>query len=117
MEIIAANVDVDVIENENENESGHKEVVDTRIRTYPPVQSNTSKFNRSGDQGVKEFEFSQVFGPDSSQEELYKSTAVPLVEGLFPKPSDTKLIGGDRIVGLPHCFSLMESQMQEKPLL
>ena len=113
VEIVAANADV----TENEYESGHKEVVDTRIRTYPPVQSNTSKSSRShnkpfssssahGDQkafecavkGVKEFEFSQVFGPESSQEELYKSTAVPLVEGLFPKPSD-QFIAGDRIVG------------------
>ena len=90
--------------------------VDTKIRTYPPVESNTSKSNRdkghhfsrsssSTDdkalecavKGVKEFEFSQVFGPDSSQEDLYKSTAVPLVEGLFPKSE--KAIVGDRVLG------------------
>jgi len=101
----------------NEDEIGARDVIDTRIRTYPPIQSNTSKSNRgqnhfyasssgNGDQkavecavkGVKEFQFSQVFGPESSQEELYKSTAVPLVEGLFPKPN-ANFIAGDRITG------------------
>eukprot|EP00979_Chaetoceros_neogracilis_P005571 scaffold1014_cov274-Chaetoceros_neogracile.AAC.17 len=100
-----------------ENESGEKDPVVTRIRTNPPPQSNTSKSNRgqnplyasssasSGSnnqkaveqcvvKGGKEFQFSQVFGPESSQEELYKSTAVPLVEGLFPKPN-----AGERITG------------------
>jgi hypothetical protein len=103
-----------------ENESGDEDPVITRIRTYPPIQSNTSKSNRgqnhfyasssassgSNDQkavecavkGVKEFQFSQVFGPESSQEELYKSTAVPLVEGLFPKPN-ANFFAGDRITG------------------
>jgi len=76
----------------------------TKIRTYPPVESNTSKAIRGGAmfsnttvKGVKEFDFNQVFGPQSSQEDLYNSTAVPLVEGLFPK--DDMTLVGDKIVG------------------
>jgi hypothetical protein len=101
-----------------ENESGHNNLVITRIRTYPPIQSNTSKSNwgqnhfyssssassgsndqKAGDcavKGVEEFQFSQVMGP--SQEELYNTT-VPLVEGLFTKPN-ANVIAGDRITGL-----------------
>jgi hypothetical protein len=104
-----------------ENESGEKDpVISTRIRTYPPPHSNTSKSNRgqnplyasssasSGSnnqkavecvvKGGKEFQFSQVFGPESSQEELYKSIAVPLVEGLFPKPN-ADFVAGDKTTG------------------
>lgn len=35
--------------------------------------------------GVKEFDFNQVFQPESSQEEVYTNVAAPLVQGLFPK--------------------------------
>ena len=103
-----------------ENESGEKDHIITSIRTNPPPQSKTSKSNRgqnhlyasssasSGSnnqkavecavKGVEEYQFSQVFGPESSQEELYKSIAVPLVEGLFPKPNAI-FSAGDRITG------------------
>jgi hypothetical protein len=88
---------------------------DTMIRTYPPIQSNASKVVRGPNhlhthpinsdskavecavKGVKEFQFNQVFGPDSSQEDVYESAAVPLVDGLFPK-DDVKIVG-DNIVG------------------
>jgi len=88
----------------------------TKIRTYPPLQSNASKSSRgpsysycsqpvdadpkaldSAVKGVKEFEFNQVFGPDSSQEDLYEITASPLVKGLFPKDDANRI--GDKIVG------------------
>ena len=90
--------------------------INTKVITYPPIQSNTSKATRvtnhalahSGNtvdlkavecavKGVKEFEFSEVFGPDSSQEDVFKSTAVPLIDGLFPK-KDVKLVGNN-VVG------------------
>ena len=35
--------------------------------------------------GVKEFDFNQVFTPNSQQEEIYNEVAAPLVEALFPK--------------------------------
>lgn len=91
-----------------------KESKDTLIRTYPPVQSHASKMIRASNhslhhtksdatavecavKGVKEFEFNQVFGPESSQKDVYESTAVPLLDGLFPK-ADVKIVG-DNTVG------------------
>jgi len=94
----------------------------TTIRTYPPLQSNASKVVRgqkrlhsvshntdliftgsnrniadSAVKGVKEFNFNQVFGPESSQQEVYDDIAAPLVEGLFPKDELTMV--GDKLVG------------------
>jgi hypothetical protein len=97
----------------NADDEGSKS---TRIRTYPPLQSNASKTSRgpsnsycskpveadpqaleSAVKGVKEFEFSQVFGPECSQRDLYEIIASPLVNGLFPKDDVTRV--GDKIVG------------------
>lgn len=96
--------------------SENDRAIDTRIRTYPPLKSNTSKSSRdptyvsssqpaSDDpkalecavKGVKEFEFNQVFGPDTSQEDIYQTTAVPLVEGMFPRDDINRV--GDKILG------------------
>lgn len=87
-----------------------------RIRTYPPLQSNASKSSRgpsysycsqpvdadakaleSAVKGVKEFEFNQVFGADSCQQNIYEIAASPLVHGLFPKDDVSRV--GDKIVG------------------
>lgn len=96
------------------------------IRTYPPPQSNASKVVRGQHQlhstshntdlifngtnkndcggasnevkGVKEFNFDQVFGIHSAQEEIFDNVAVPLVDGMFPS-DDTKKIVGDILVG------------------
>ncbi len=94
----------------------------TKIRTYPPKESNASKVVRgqhhlhshsantelifsksslesaeSTVKGVKEFDFNQVFGPSSSQSDIYNEMAVPLVEGLFP--SEKTKMAGDKVVG------------------
>jgi hypothetical protein len=67
----------------------------TTIRTYPPVDSNAAKVLRTSDTGggVKEFQFSHVFGPDSSQQDLYSTVAAPLVTGLFPINNAQKTVG------------------------
>jgi hypothetical protein len=68
--------------------------VPTTIRTYPPVDSNAAKVLRTSDtEGVKEFQFSQVLGPDSSQQDVYSTVAAPLVTGLFPNNNDQKPVG------------------------
>jgi hypothetical protein len=100
--------------------------VTSRIRTYPPVYSNTSKVVRSIHQlhsqssnkdlifeesssvsnsaldsavkGVKEFAFNRVFDPMADQNDLYQEVAYPLVEGLFPKEAEKTMIG-DKVVG------------------
>ena len=109
------------------NSTNDKNNISTSIRTYPPLQSNTSKVVRGQHQlhssshntdlifnntssnnkssatmdsavkGVKEFNFNQVFGQESSQEEIFTNVAMPLVEGLFPK--DNVKIAGDKVVG------------------
>uniref|UniRef100_A0A7S3PYE2 Kinesin motor domain-containing protein n=1 Tax=Chaetoceros debilis TaxID=122233 RepID=A0A7S3PYE2_9STRA len=94
-----------------------------KIRTYPPKESNASKVVRgqhhlhshsantdlifakknssagaeSSVRGVKEFDFCEVFGPQSSQNELYDKIAAPLVDGLFP--TDKIKLAGDKSIG------------------
>jgi hypothetical protein len=59
--------------------------VPTTVRTFPPVDSNAYKVVREESSGgVKEFEFAQVFGPESTQQQVYNTVAAPLVSGLFP---------------------------------
>ena len=108
---------VEVVSSTNSNDPS------TIIRTYPPLQSNASKVVRGGNnhlhnsshntdliftgsnknlvdsavKGVKEFNFNQVFGVESTQEEIYNDVATPLVDGLFPK--DNVKIPGDKLVG------------------
>ncbi len=41
--------------------------------------------SRAEVRGVKEYSYSGVFGPSSSQSDVYDVVAAPLVEGLFPK--------------------------------
>ena len=81
------------------------------IRTYPPENSNAAKvvrthpssdmiFGSNGHQdqdganstssraGVKEYKFNSVFGPTSTQGDVYDGIAKPLVDGLFPSDKD-----------------------------
>lgn len=87
------------------------------IRTYPPLTSNAAKVVRTGNNrlggrkntskslnddgssgdengevlGVKEYEYSGVFGPNSTQSDIYETIAAPLVEGLFPEEKTGEL--------------------------
>lgn len=63
----------------------------TSIRTYPPQASNAAKTDRSRLKGndtngeahaIKEYEFTSVLGPATSQTEVFEKTAAPLVNGL-----------------------------------
>jgi len=54
----------------------------TTLRTYPPPDSQTAKSSRGETAGVKDFEFSSIFGPDTPQGTLYEQMAAPLVQGL-----------------------------------
>lgn len=88
-------------------QTGDEQEIFTKIATYPPSSSNTAKVARGVNnhgtlpttahnssstldssgimvKGVKEFEFTQVFPPYSSQQEIYEAVAAPLVDGLFP---------------------------------
>lgn len=95
------------------------------IRTYPPLNSNAAKVVRSGNRkakssvcssksfnddgstdsgndgssgevrGVKEYSYSGIFGPNSTQKDVYDNVAAPLVEGLFPKKNSTEENGGN----------------------
>ena len=80
----------------------------TTIRTYPPQNSNAAKVLRThpssdmifhqsdasgGGGGVKEYKFNSVFGPASTQEDVYRGVAKPHVDGLFPASTDNKLVG------------------------
>jgi len=101
-----------------ENSNGNREI--SSIRTYPPINSNTAKAVRGhhlhssspntdlifaensrnseegAARGVKEYKFNQVFGADSSQEEIYDGVAIPLIDGLFSK-HDSSMIGGNTV--------------------
>lgn len=61
------------------------------IRTYPPETSNAAKTDRSRLKGndahgdthaIKEYEFTSVLGPGTSQADVFKKTAASLVNGL-----------------------------------
>ena len=95
----------------------------TTIRTYPPLNSNAAKVVRGNSasssskpnptskslidddtnnclldpntevRGVKEYSYSGVFGPQSSQADIYNNIAAPLVEGLFPQSNNRE--GGE----------------------
>lgn len=57
----------------------------TTIRTYPPETSNAAKTDRhcNGDtQSIKEYGFTSVLGPNTSQNSVFEKTAAPLVNGL-----------------------------------
>mmetsp|Transcript_17936 Transcript_17936/g.26546 ORF Transcript_17936/g.26546 Transcript_17936/m.26546 type:complete len:878 (-) Transcript_17936:85-2718(-) len=71
----------------------------TSIRTYPPLDSNAAKIVRKDDKvnGVKEYNFQQVFAPDTTQHEVYSSLAAPLVRSLFPTQDQLK--GEKKLVG------------------
>jgi hypothetical protein len=67
----------------------------TTVRTYPPANSNTSKFNlqrnvhgpTSSACAVKEFDFHQVLAPETTQQDLYTVVAAPLIQTLFDTAS------------------------------
>jgi hypothetical protein len=88
--------------------------VPSTIRTYPPLTSNAAKVVRTGNKlvkmsaskslneegrsseegevlGVKEYNYSGVFGPSSTQEEIYETIGAPLVDGLFPEEKSGEL--------------------------
>mmetsp|Transcript_28600 Transcript_28600/g.43230 ORF Transcript_28600/g.43230 Transcript_28600/m.43230 type:complete len:872 (+) Transcript_28600:57-2672(+) len=73
--------------------------IPTTIRTYPPSDSNAAKIVRKDDKvnGVKEYNFEQVFEPETTQHEIYSSIAAPLVRSLFPTPDQVNL--GKRLIG------------------
>lgn len=62
----------------------------TTIRTYPPDSSNAAKTDRvrlkpdnpNDAHSIKEYEFTRVLGPGTSQTTVYEKTASPLVDGL-----------------------------------
>jgi hypothetical protein len=87
---------------------------DSTIRTYPPLTSNAAKVVRTGNKlvkmsaskslneegrnsdegevlGVKEYNYSGVFGPSSTQKEIYERIGAPLVDGLFPEEKSGEL--------------------------
>ncbi|CAJ1936959.1 unnamed protein product [Cylindrotheca closterium] len=64
----------------------------TTVRTFPPPESNTSKFHSSQRNGqnsaslasaIKEFQFHQVLPHDTSQQDFYSVVAAPLVQNVF----------------------------------
>jgi len=57
----------------------------TTVRTYPPPKSRPSHTRDTADvvAHAKEFEFSQVLGPETTQEALYATVAAPLIRSLF----------------------------------
>lgn len=88
--------------------------VPSTIRTYPPLTSNAAKVVRTGNKlvkmsaskslneegrssdegevlGVKEYNYSGVFGPSSTQKEIYETIGAPLVDGLFPEEKSGEL--------------------------
>jgi hypothetical protein len=68
----------------------------TTIRTHAPDDSNAAKVVRGNNSNtvLKEFEFPQgVFGPSTTQEQLYATVAAPMVETLVSNPTATE---GDR---------------------
>uniref|UniRef100_A0A7S4HZJ7 Kinesin motor domain-containing protein n=1 Tax=Odontella aurita TaxID=265563 RepID=A0A7S4HZJ7_9STRA len=87
----------------------------TIVRAYPPHDSNAAKavrskhhlhghstntdlmFGSNGEEGrgVREYEFSEIFGPDSQQQEVYEGVAAPLVDGLFPLNSSGEASNGE----------------------
>ena len=53
------------------------------IQTNPPQNSNAFKAARGHDSGSMMYLFDGVFGPHSTQNDVYERVALPLVEGLF----------------------------------
>jgi len=69
-----------------------KDNIFTTIRTFPPVDSNAARVNREKVNGIKQYEFQQVFGPATTQHELYSTVAAPLVHGLFGDAGESALL-------------------------
>jgi len=49
--------------------------------------------------GVKEYSYSGVFGPDSTQCDIYDNVAAPLIEGLFPQTKSSDRGGASLSLG------------------
>ena len=115
---------VEILDSKKRDLDGDKNSKATTIRTYPPIDSNTSKYVRgqhylhsssnntdlifsqkqnantaleNAAKGVKEYSFQQVFGPDSTQEEVFDNVGIPLVDGMFP--NDGLKMVGDKVIG------------------
>lgn len=65
----------------------------TKVRTHAPAKSNAAKINR--DRGskpfqsdtptvVREFEFEDVFGPETQNQDVYTNVVAPMVDRMFP---------------------------------
>ena len=56
----------------------------TTVRTYPPPSSNASKIHREDSSAnfVKQYEFHQVLGAETSQKSAYDAIAAPLVHDI-----------------------------------
>jgi hypothetical protein len=55
---------------------------DGKIRTQPPLTSLAARSHRMDVLEVKEYEFTTIFGPESSQRTVYDQTVAPLVAGV-----------------------------------
>lgn len=67
----------------------------TKVRTYPPADSQASKFNINLDghgatSSAREFEFHQVLSQNTTQQELYTVVAAPLIHSLFQDSASTE---------------------------
>jgi hypothetical protein len=88
-ENISNNNTIEILQPENPQQNP------TTVRTYPPADSNTSKFNlqrnvhgpTSSTCAVKEFDFHQVLAPKTTQQDLYTVVAAPLIQSLFEATS------------------------------
>lgn len=74
------------------NDASNKSLIDDASS----VDSGTILDPNAEIRGVKEFGYSGVFGPNSTQCDVYDNVAAPLVEGLFPKNSNGG--GGEDVV-------------------
>lgn len=64
----------------------------TKVQTYPPADSNAARVSRESLHGVKQYEFQQVFAPESTQHQVYSAVAAPLVHGLFGEEPESALL-------------------------
>ena len=76
----------------------------TTIRTHAPSNSNAAKVVRDN-YSSKEYNFSQVFSPETTQEDLYQTVAAPLVQGLFGGDSALLFAYGVTNAGKTHTIT------------
>ena len=57
------------------------------------IDDGSADSDKSEVRGVKEYSYSGVFGPKSTQSEVYNNIAAPLVDGLFPRDKESESLG------------------------